>query len=275
MDSGLQLGVMLDCVDLDVLERKAAHAEAAGYTACQVSVRWEITPGEAVCAEEICRKRGLDVVAYGAYIHLLRPDDETFHGVAIPAVYNLIEAMRETRCRRIVVWSGTHGRRLGEGHPDNWTAATHEAAVAQARDLATRLRMYDGLLCLEPYYMHVLRTPEEYAAFAHEVDPDVVRVVLDPPNFVPPDDYDRFPELLPQNVAPRAPVVGLVHLKDFTRAADGSLRMPGPGQGSVDYAAFIGALRENGVTAPAIIEHIDSDSVPDMLRAREYVERFL
>lgn len=274
-DSGLQLGIALSCVDLRTLERKATWAAAAGYCRCQVSFRWRATPGEARVAGEICAQRNLEVVAFGAYINLLRPDDEAFHGINIEGARNLIEGMRSTACRRLVIYSGTYGRLPSESHPDNALPLARRTAAAEARDLATRLRSHGGRLCIEPHYAHVLHAPQECLAFVSEVDSDVVQIALDPANLVPPDQMDRHSELLPPLVSALAPVVGLIHLKDLRRRPDGSLDYPAPGKGVMDYARLIAAIRAKNLCVPALIEHADEGAEVGMRAAREYVEQFL
>ncbi|MBI3948299.1 MAG: sugar phosphate isomerase/epimerase [Armatimonadetes bacterium] len=272
--SRLQLGIALSCVDLGMLERKAARAQAAGYHRCQVSFRWEATPGEAWAAEDVCKRRGLEVVAFGAYINLLRPDDEAFHGISIEGARNLIDGMRYAACRRIVVYSGTYGRLPSEAHPDNQTPEARRAATAEARDLAIRLRARGGYLCIEPHYAHVIRTPEDCTAFVSAVDPDVVRITFDPANLVPPEEIDRHSELLPPLVAALAPVLGLVHLKDIRRRP-GGLDYPPPGRGEMDYARLMAAIRAQNLALPALIEHADEQSEAVMRAAREYLEQYL
>ena len=43
----------------------------------------------------------------------------------------------------------------------------------------------------------------------------------------------------------------------------------------MDYARFAAAIRENGITAPAIVEHVDETSAADMEAARLFVEQHL
>lgn len=271
----MQLGVMLSGIDLDDVARKAALAQTAGFGACQLTFRWDAMPGEVVFAEAACRRLGLEVAAFGVYVNLLRPDDGTFHGVSIVAARNVIEAMADTRCRRLVMYSGTYGRRPTDADPANWQPEARETIRTELLDLALRLRIHGALLCLEPHYAHVLRTPQEYLSFARAVEPDVLRVVLDVPNLVRPEQYDQLPELLPRIVETLAPLVGLIHFKDISRLPDGRITLPAPGQGRLDFARFIAAIRAHAIEAPAIIEHVDENSVSALRAAREFVERYL
>ncbi|NLC58441.1 MAG: sugar phosphate isomerase/epimerase [Armatimonadetes bacterium] len=273
METGIQLGVMLWCHTLSDLQRKAGLAAAAGYRYCQVTFLWAVTTGEAVVAADTALQQGVEIVAFGAYANLLRPGEETFGGTRLQTVYDLIEALHTVGCRRIALWSGSYGRHVEDAVPANWTPQARAVALAEARSLATRLRSHAGYLCLEPFHTHVLRTAAEYAAFARAVDDDVGRVVLDPPNLIPAAEYDRLPERLPAIVQTLAPVTGLIHLKDLSRRADGSLARPGPGHGTIDYAHFLSLIAAHGIAAPAIIESVDDTSVTEMRDARRFVEQ--
>lgn len=272
MESGVQLGVMLWCADLSELRRKAELAAAAGFRYCQATLLWAMTAGEASVAEEDAVRAGVEIVAFGVYVNLLRPDDELFSGARMETAHGLATAMGSLRCRRMVTWSGSYGRRADDVDPANWTPEAREAAIAEAQGLATRLRIHGACLCVEPYHAHVLRTPADCASFVEAVDREMVRVVLDPPNLVAPDEVDRLPERLPEMVRDLAPITGLVHLKDVARKPDGSVEQTAPGRGTMDYARLCALLREHEIRVPAIVEGVDDASVPDMETARVFVE---
>lgn len=43
----------------------------------------------------------------------------------------------------------------------------------------------------------------------------------------------------------------------------------------MDYARFFAEVKANGIGVPAIIEHVNENSAPEMRRERQRMERFL
>lgn len=171
---------------------------------------------------------------------------------------NLIELMPRLDVRRIVSWSGTFTPDLFDDYPDNHAQVGWDALRASIDELFPLLDEAEAILLLEPYATHVLRGPDDVLRLCAEVNSPYLGVLLDPPNMLPPDTWGHQAELIRAGTAALAPYVGLIHLKDM-RLRAGRLDLTGPGEGVLDYQAFIGAIQSSGIVVPMIISHVTLD----------------
>ena len=250
----MQLGLWLEIRPDDDLPRLTDRVAALGFSALHAHFPAGCDAGLARRLNRACTGSGLDLAAVSGYANPLRPELAPM-GSTVEQLAGLIELLPLLDARRVVSWSGTYADGITDAHPDNQGDAAWEALRRHVDELNPLLEDADGLLVLEPFFAHVLNTPERAAAFCRELASPYVRLVLDPPNLLPPAEWGRQAELIPALVATLAPFVGLVHLKDM-RLRDGTLDMPGPGQGELDYRTLLAALARAELSAPLIIEHV-------------------
>jgi sugar phosphate isomerase/epimerase len=253
----MQLGLWLEIRPGDDLPRLTDRVAAMGYSALHAHFPAGCDAALARRLNRACDGSGLDLAAVSGYANPLRPELAPM-GSTVEQLADLIELLPLLDARRVVSWSGTYGEAIGDDHPDNRGDAAWEALRRHVDELSPLLEEADGLLVLEPFFAHTLSTPERAAALCRELASPYLRLVLDPPNLLPPADWPRQAELLPAMVAALAPFVGLVHLKDM-RLRDGALDMPGPGQGALDYHALLAAIATAELSAPLIVEHVTLD----------------
>jgi sugar phosphate isomerase/epimerase len=262
----MQLGLWLEIRPGDDLPRLTDRVAAMGFSALHAHLPAGCDAALARRLSRACAGSGLDLAAVSGYANPLRPELAPM-GSTVEQLAGLVALLPLLDCRRVVSWSGTYGDGVGDAHPDNLGDAAWEALLRHVDELSPLLEETDGLLVLEPFFAHVLNTPERAAALCRELASPYVRLVLDPPNLLPPADWGRQAELLPAIVATLAPFVGLVHLKDM-RLRDGALDMPGPGQGVLDYRALLAAVARAELSAPMVVEHVSLDHAA---AARQFV----
>jgi sugar phosphate isomerase/epimerase len=250
----MDLGLWIELRPADDLPRIADQVAALGFAALQIHFPAGCAAAFARRVARACAESGLTLAAVSGYANPLRPDTAPM-GTTVAQLAALIKLLPILDCRRLVSWSGTYAEGIGEGHPDNRRPAALEALRHHVEGLLPALDAVESELILEPFFAHVLSSAERAAAFCRAIGSPYVGLVLDAPNLLPPEHWERQAPLIAQAVAILAPYVRLIHLKDM-RLLDGALEMPGPGHGLLDYPALLGAIAANQLSAPWIIEHV-------------------
>ena len=278
MSPTLKLGMMVSLsadAPWSEFEAQMDVVQRGQFTCVQLGVRHGAgLDGDVLLrAMDALYQREVEVAAIGVYLNLLRPDDrEFFTGNDLGTFDVVVRAMRETGGRPVVMWGGSHARRMGDAHPDNHTEASYELVKAQARPLVDRLVEVGGMLLVEPYHRHVLGSAFQLTRFCEDLGPGA-GVVLDPINLVTPETFPDHRSHLSAVIAALADHAVIVHLKDLEFDADkGSVSYPGPCRGALDYVWYAHALAEAADGAPGILEHLSGEAFID---ARAQVERSL
>lgn len=262
----MQLGIWIEIRTGEDLPRLVDRVAALGFSALHAHFPAGCDEALARNLAGACAGGGLSIAAVSGYANPLRPAEAPM-GATLAQLAALIAHMPRLDTRRLVSWSGTFGAGLLDDHPDNHGERGWDALRRSVDELLPLLDEHEAILLLEPYYTHVLGGVEPIARFFAELNAPYLGVVLDPPNLLPPDSWGDQAALIPAAVAALAPWVGLVHLKDM-RLRDGELELPGPGQGVLDYGAFLGAVQAIGAAVPWIVEHVTLDQAA---AARHYV----
>lgn len=262
----MQLGLWIEVRPDQDAARLFEQVAELGFSMVQVHFPVGCDAALARRLRRACVRSGVEIAAVSGYANPLRPDEAPM-GFTQAALADLIELMPLLDTRRVVSWSGAYAADLFQEHAENRSAAAWEALRRAVDDLFPLLDAADAVLVLEPFYTHVLDTPERAVAFCEEVGSPYLRIVLDPPNLMPPPVWDQQRTLLPKLVTTLAPYVGLVHLKDM-RLRGATPDWPGPGEGVLDYAAFLGATVHAEISAPLVIEHVRLEQAA---RARRFV----
>ncbi|GAB4432376.1 MAG: sugar phosphate isomerase/epimerase [Chloroflexi bacterium OHK40] len=262
----MQLGLFHEIRPGDDLPRLTDQVAAMGFASLHAHFPAGCDEALARRLSRSCAGSGLAIAAVSGYANPLRPDEAPM-GFTLAQLASLIALLPLLDTRRVVSWSGTYGAGLFDDHPDNRTPAAWEVLHRSVDELFPVLEAAEAVLVIEPLFAHVLDGPARLVRFCEEANSPYLRVVLDPPNMLPPDTWARQAELIAAAVDLLAPYVGLVHLKDM-RLQDGRLDLPGPGQGVLDYPAFFEALARAEISAPAIVEHVTLAQAP---AARRFV----
>lgn len=262
----MQLGIWIDIRPERDVPRLFEQVAELGFGAVQAHFPAGCDAALVRRVRRAAAASGIEIVAVSGYANPLRPADAPM-GFTQAALADLIALLPEIDSRRVVTWSGTYAANLLEEHPDNQSASAWDALRRAVDDLFPLLDASDAILVFEPFFTHVLDTPERIVAFCEEVGSPYVRVVLDPPNLLTPGMWQQQSELLPPLVAALALYTSLAHLKDM-RLRGAALDLPGPGEGVLDYPAFLGALARAEISAPLVIEHV---ALERAARARRFV----
>jgi sugar phosphate isomerase/epimerase len=184
----------------------------------------------------------------------------------------LLHSLDIIGARKVVIWSGTHAATAFEEDDENQS----EASMAALRDFvtdvvrSTQARRY--AIVIEPWHSHVLNHEDRVAGFHHNLPPDVaerIRYVLDVPNLLTKERYSNKDSAVRSICGTIGPLAGLVHLKDVIMPPDGDEGLAAPGQGKLDYPAYVESIfRWTAPDAAAIVKNVPASEYSD---ARTYL----
>lgn len=269
----LRLGIALSASNAEQASAEAAWAVKAGFERVQLNV-WggALTDGQvaALCAP--ITGVGLKIVALGCYLNPLDPKNQAYMGASVDLMRSLASNHRAHGARTFVTWSGGYHDRFAGSDPRNASAEGFEALVRATGELLAVLEPCGGRIAFEPFFPDVLGTVDRFAQMLGRMPTSRVGLVMDPPNFVRPEDYLRRSEIMGRAFDRLGPRVLVAHLKDIGRNPDGSVTYPAPCEGEMNYAAYLTCLASLGRPVECILEHTGGEH---MAHSRQRVLRAL
>ncbi len=251
------------------------EAREAGFHRGQVT--WFV-PG--ITADEVrevamaAHTAQFHVDAVGCYMNPLRPTEGGADEMSLLDWRTLVENMAMLNgVERVVCWSGTLGRTLGTPNLLNQEDSTFNNLYITLAGMLEQVRGLPVEIVLEPYTAHVLHDAFSSLRMAAKFLNGDVKVVMDAPNILSVKDFAHRDDHVEEFVRQAASAVGLVHLKDLDRDADGHRLFLPPGQGALDYGRYLRAIAEHLPEVPVIVENVRG--VDEMRAAREFLEATL
>ena len=249
-----------------------AHVRKAGFTRGQVSIMVHgITAEEMRQIAVAAHYAKFHVDAVGCYLNPLRMDDSALGQADRTDWLTVVNNMSMMNgVERIVCWSGTLSRVVDAPNLLNSEPETVSRVFVTLHGLLEQVRGLPVQLVLEPFSTHVLCDARLCVQMMQKFPGGQVKVVLDAPNIVPAKDFGTRDARVQEFVAQVAPAVGLIHLADLGRTADGRRVLMPPGQGMLSYGAYLRAIAQHVPQVPVIIDK--AHTVEDMVAARTFVE---
>ncbi len=252
-----------------------AHVRKAGFTRGQVSIMVHgITAEEMRQIAIAAHYAKFHVDAVGCYINPLRLEDTALGQADRTDWLTVVNNMSMMNgVERIVCWSGTLSKSMEAPNLLNSEPETFSRVYMTLHGLLEQVRGLPVQIVLEPFTAHVLAEARACVQMMQRFPAGQVKVVLDAPNIVPALDFGQRDQRVQEFVAQAAPAVGLIHLTDLGRTADGRRVLMPPGQGTLNYGAYLQAIAKHLPEAPVVIDK--AHTVEDMVAARTFVERQL
>ena len=166
-------------------------------------------------------------------------------------------------------------RRESPNHhdPRNFSEAAFEAAVDIAREIIDSAKPKAAVFAYEVLSMHIVDSPEAIARLVEAVDRKQFGVHMDLANFInSPRAYWNNGAIIRKAVSLFGDRIVSAHAKDIQMedACDNiRLREVAPGQGNLDYRAYLGALHGLKQDVPLMMEHLPNEQ--DYDQAARYI----
>ncbi len=249
-----------------------AHVRKAGFTRGQVSIMVHgITAEEMRQIAIAAHYAKFHVDAVGCYLNPLRMEDMALGQADRTDWLTVVNNMSMMNgVERIVCWSGTLSRTVDAPNLLNSEADTFSRVFVTLNSLLQQVRGLPVQIVLEPFSSHVLCDARTCVQMMQKFPARQVKVVLDAPNIVPAMDFGMRDQRVQEFVSQAAPAVGLIHLSDLGRSADGQRVLMPPGQGALNYGAYLRAIAQYVPQVPVIIDK--AHTIEDMVAARTFVE---
>jgi sugar phosphate isomerase/epimerase len=230
-------------------------------------------------------KAGLVIGEAGAWRNLIA-HDETKRKANLQYAVDTLVAADEMGVVACVAFHGTVGHaadpwQLSDNydygpHPDNLGEAGFQRMVDTARYVIDAVKPTRTKFSLEMVPWLITGTPQEYLRLIKAVDRPQFAAHIDAANMITsPQFYFDTPRMLREGFALLAPYVVSAHAKDIVmQGGPGRIsfhmdEVP-PGEGMLDYRAYLRELNALRRDVPLMLEHFDK---PEYDRGRDHIRR--
>ena len=234
---------------------------------------------------EVVAKAGLVIGEAGAWRNLIAHDEVT-RKANLQFAVDTLAAADEMGAVACVAFHGTVGYagdpwQLSDNydygpHPDNLGETGFQRMVETARSIIDAVKPKRTKFSLEMVPWLITGTPEEYLRLIRAVDRPQFAAHIDAANMITsPQYYFDTPRMLREGFALLAPYVVSAHAKDIVmQGGPGRIsfhmdEVP-PGEGMLDYRAYLRELSALGRDVPLMLEHFDT---PEYDRGRDHIRR--
>jgi sugar phosphate isomerase/epimerase len=279
------------------LEEQARKIKAIGFNTVQLDLAFKdidfstpeaITLDKAKRVRETFRDYNLPICAISGYTNIVHPDPAERKS-RVDYLKAIIRNARHFGTPYVISETGTFNPESDwVSHPKNKTEEGFEDCRRVITELAQIAYDHGAVFLLETYVNNVIGSVEETVRIFAEVDHPGLGLLMDPTNYFEDHNIDKMDAVLKQIFDTLTDRVKIAHAKDVKRAVEasekhadidaseahsfrgvGSIELPAPGLGSLNYDYYLKRLSEKHPNIPIIIEHLDETDVP---RAKKFLD---
>ncbi len=148
-------------------------------------------------------------------------------------------------------------------HRDNWSDLAIDVLIESCREVVSLLSENASTLCLEPWVISALDSPERVEKVVRAVDHPKLAVEFDPVNMMTIERYADTTAFLEDCFERFGDKIKLVHAKDtLLRPRPFSYHMSEviPGEGNLDYRTLLRLMKMLPDDTPLLIEHLAEEA---------------
>jgi sugar phosphate isomerase/epimerase len=282
------------------LEETAKRIRDIGFNTVQLDVSFkdmdlatnQITTQKCHTIRDTFRRYNLPVSCISGYTNLVHPDPAK-RKTNVDDLKQLIRFARELGSPYVISQSGTFDPDSDwVHHPKNKTEEGYEDCRNIIAELVDFAREHGVTFLVETYVNNVIGSIEETLRLFADIDDPHLGLLMDPTNYFEERNIDQMDKTLNQIFNALSHKIKIAHAKDVKRASSaqgvqmadidaseahalrgvGSIELPAPGLGSLNYDLYLKRLSQYHPNIPIIIEHLDESDVP---RAKQFLDEKL
>jgi sugar phosphate isomerase/epimerase len=292
----LQVGIFTGYFPYDLTEQ-AKRIKAIGFNTVQLDLAFkdiDFSTPEAITAEkartvrETFRDHNLPISTISGYTNIVHPDAGE-RKRRLDYLKAIIRNARHFGTPFVISETGTFNEESDwVSHPKNKTEEGFDDCRAVITELAQVAYDHGAVFLLETYVNNVVGSVEETVRVFAEVNHPGLGLLMDPTNYFEDHNIDQMDKVLKQIFDTLSDRVCIAHAKDVKRSTEtsekhadidaseahsfrgvGSIELPAPGLGALNYDYYLKRLSEKHSNMPIIIEHLDESDVP---RAKKFLD---
>ncbi len=278
------------------LEETAQKIRGLGFNTVQLDLHFkdvDVSPGQITrdkCTRirDTFRGHNLPICCISGYTNIIHPDrDERARRVG--HLKDIIAHAQYLGSPYVISETGTFNTESDwVHHPKNKTEEGFEECRKVIADLAQHAYDHGAVFLLETYVNNVVGSVEETLRMFAAVDHPGLGLLMDPTNYFEAHNIGDMDKVLKQIFDTLSDKIRIAHAKDVKLSEDktekhadidaseahsfrgvGSIELPAPGLGVLNYDYYLKRLAEKHPNIPIIIEHLDESDVP---RAKKFLD---
>ncbi len=186
----------------------------------------------------------------------------------------LIKEWKRFGCPIISTESGTLSKQSEWADaPENHTDKAYEEFRKAVEKLVKAAEKTGAIIAIEPYYRHVIDTPQRNEKLYRDISSPSLKLTMDPCNYFNNKNLSEMKPMLEEIFRRVGKQTVLAHAKDVKAAPDGP-GLPAAGLGVLDYPLYLRRLAELNKELDLILEHLELADVPRAAKfVREQMEK--
>jgi len=282
------------------LEETAKRIRNIGFNTVQLDVSFkdmelsaeQIDSEKCKKIRDTFRRYNLPVSCVSGYTNLVNPNPEK-RAANLAHLKQLIRYANELGSPYVISETGTFDTESDwVHHPKNKTKEGYEECREVIKELVDFSRQHGVTFLVETYVNNVIGSVEETLRLFADIKDPHLGLLMDPTNYFEEHNIDQMDKTLNQIFNALSEKIKISHAKDVKRAASaqgvkmanidaseahtlrgvGTIELPAPGLGSLNYDLYLQRLSREYPNIPIIIEHLEEEDVP---RAKQFIDERL
>jgi sugar phosphate isomerase/epimerase len=280
------------------LKESIRRIQAQGFSTVQLDLSFkDIEMGPGKITKEKCRTirdafrdANLPICCVSGYTNIVHPDLAE-RGRRVGYLKEIIRHARDLGTPYVISETGTYNTESDwVHHPKNKTPEVYAQCLGVVKELVQEAHDHGAVFLVENYVQNVIGSIEELQRLFADVNHTALGLLLDPTNYFDDANIGDIDGALHRIFNALADKVRIAHAKDCMRTKKleekhvdtldaseahtfrgaGSVELPAPGLGSLNYDLYVRRLAEKHPNMPLIVEHVDSEE--DAARAKKFVD---
>jgi sugar phosphate isomerase/epimerase len=282
------------------LEETAKRIRNIGFNTVQLDVSFkdmdlsteQLNSEKCKKIRDTFRRYNLPVSCISGYTNLINPNPEK-RAANLAHLKQLIRYANELGSPYVISETGTFDPDSDwVHHPKNKTEEGYEECRKIIQELVDFSRQHGVVFLVETYVNNVIGSIEETLRLFADIKDPHLGLLMDPTNYFEEHNIDQMDKTLNQIFDALSDKIKISHAKDVKRAASaqgvkmadidaseahtlrgvGTIELPAPGLGSLNYDLYLQRLSREYPNIPIIIEHLEEEDVP---RAKKFLDERL